>query len=69
MAKPRTNYTRDFNMSILPQIESGLSIVQVARKNGLHPRLVGIWKREYLDNPEKAFAGPGHPYKDPHCQV
>jgi transposase-like protein len=36
MAKPRTNYTRDFKMSILSQIESGLSIAQVARENGLH---------------------------------
>lgn len=64
MAKPRTNYTRDFKMSILSQIESGLSIAQVARENGLHPSLVARWKREYLDNPEKAFNGPGHPYKD-----
>ena len=30
----------------------------------MHPSLVARWKREYLDNPEKAFNGPGHPYKD-----
>jgi transposase-like protein len=64
MAKPRINYTRDSKMSILSQIESGLSIAQVARENGLHPSLVARWKREYLDNPEKAFNSLGHPYKD-----
>jgi transposase len=36
----------------------------VARENGLHPALVFRWKSEYLDNPEKAFSGPGNPYKD-----
>ena len=64
MAKPRSYYTREFKMSILSQIEAGVPLAQVARENGLHPTLVSRWKKEYMDNPEKAFAGPGHPYKD-----
>jgi transposase len=51
-------------MAIISQIESGISIAQVARENGLHPSLVARWKREYLDNPEKAFNGSGNPFKD-----
>ena len=36
---------------------SGVPISQVARENGLHPALVARWKKEYLDDPEKAFSG------------
>ena len=64
MAKPRSYYTREFKMAILSQIEAGVPMAQVARENGIHPTLVARWKKEYLVNPEKAFAGPGHPYKD-----
>lgn len=64
MAKGRTNYTRDFKMAILAQVNSGISVAQVARENGLHPGLVARWKKEFKENPEKAFSGPGHPYKD-----
>ena len=64
MVKARTNYTRDFKMAIIAQINSGISVAQVARENGLHPTLVARWKKEYKENPETAFSGPGHPYKD-----
>ena len=30
----------------------------------MHQTLVARWKKEYIYNPEKAFSGPGHPYKD-----
>ena len=63
MAGRRQNYTREFKLAILAQIEAGNSIAQVARENGLHPTLVSRWKRDYGENPEKAFQGPGHPYK------
>ena len=29
-----------------------------------HLTLVAWWKKEFKENPEKAFSGPGHPYKD-----
>ena len=51
-------------MAIMSQVESGMPVAQVARENGLHPQLIFRWKKEYLDNPEKAFSGPGHPYKE-----
>ena len=60
----RIVYTREFKMAILAQIEAGNTIAQVARENGLHPSMVNRWKIEYNEDPEKAFAGPGHPYKD-----
>ena len=64
MSKTRNFYSREFKLAILSQIESGVPIAQVARENGLHPTLVARWKKGYIENPEKAFSGPGHPYKD-----
>ena len=64
MTRPRINYTKEFKLAILSQVESGIPAAQVARENGLHPQLVFRWKKEFMDNPEKAFAGSGHPYKD-----
>lgn len=64
MTRPRIVYPREFKMAILAQVEAGISIAQVARENGLHPSMVARWKGEYMKDPEKAFAGPGHPYKD-----
>ena len=64
MVKPRTNYTKEFKLAILAQIQNGVPTAQVARENGLSPALVGRWKKEFKENPEKAFSGPGHPYKE-----
>ena len=43
---------------------TGSTATAVARENGLSPTLVARWMREYKQNPEKAFHGPGHPNKD-----
>lgn len=64
MVKPRTNYTKEFKLAILSQIQDGVPTAQVARENGLSPALVGRWKKEFNENPETAFSGPGHPYKE-----
>jgi len=64
MTKQRNFYTREFKLAILSQVEAGVPVAQVARENGLHPALVARWKKEFLEDPENAFSGPGHPYKD-----
>jgi transposase len=64
MTKRRTIYTKEFKLAILSQIEAGIPLAQVARENGIHAALVGRWKKEFKENPEKAFSGTGQPYKD-----
>ena len=61
MAKHRPTYTKEFKLAILAQVNSGLPVAQVARENGIHPQLVFKWKSDFLEDPEKAFAGPGNP--------
>ena len=53
-----------FKLAIVAQIDAGTPAAQVARENGLAPAMVARWKLEYKQNPEKAFSGAGHPYKD-----
>lgn len=64
MTRHKPAFTREFKLAILAQVNAGIPVAQVARENGLHPQLIFRWKNEYLDNPEKAFAGPGNPYRD-----
>jgi transposase len=62
--KNKSNYTREYKIAILSQVESGMPISEVARQNGLHPALISKWKQLYKEDPEKAFSGSGNPYKE-----
>jgi len=64
MAKHRPTYTKEFKLAVLGQVNNGVPVAQVARENGIHPQLVFKWKSDFLEDPERAFAGPGNPYKD-----
>lgn len=62
--KTRRQYTRDFKIGVIREMESGKSLAQVSRENGIHPSLVVNWKKEYFENPENAFRGNGRVYKE-----
>jgi transposase len=64
IAKRRPTYTQESKLAILAQVNSGVPVAQVARETGLHPQLIFKWKSDFLEDPEKAFAGPGNPDKD-----
>ena len=64
MTRHRPTYTKEFKLAILAQVNNGIPVAQIARENGLNPQLVFKWKSDFLEDPEKAFAGPGNPYKD-----
>lgn len=62
--KTRRQYTRDFKIAVVREIETGKSLAQVSRENGIHPSLIVKWKKEYFENPENAFSGNGRVYKE-----
>ena len=64
MAKTKITYTKEFKLAILAQVESGISVARVARENGLHPQLVFKWRKDFRENPEKAFSGSVLPFKN-----
>ena len=62
--KRRRTYTRDFKISVIREVESGKTLAQVSRENGIHPSLVVKWKKEYFRDPKNAFPGNGRAYKE-----
>ena len=58
--KTRKKFTREAKISILRELENGKSSAQVCRENGIHPSMLSKWKREYKENPLKAFIGNGN---------
>lgn len=64
MALKRRQFTRDFKLHVLREIEAGKSLAQVARQYQLHPTLIAKWKQQHAQYAERAFAGHGHIYKD-----
>jgi transposase len=64
MALKRRQFTRDFKLQILREIEAGKSLAQAAREHQLHPTLINKWKQQHARYAERAFAGYGHTYKD-----
>lgn len=64
MAGARRTFTRELKLAILAEIEGGAPVAQVAREHGVHPGLIMRWKKDYRENPDKAFKGRGNPYRD-----
>ena len=62
--KTRRQYTRDFKIAVVREIETGKSLAQVSRENEIYPSLIAKWKKEYFENPENAFSGNGRVYKE-----
>ena len=60
----KRQYTRDFKIGVIREVESGKTLAQVSRENEIHPSLVVKWKKEYFRDPENAFRGNGKAYKE-----
>lgn len=64
VAKRRRKFSREFKLSVLREIESGKTIAQASREYELHESMINRWKRQYRENPDKAFSGNGRISKD-----
>jgi transposase len=64
MALKRRQFTRDFKLQVLREIEAGKSVAQASRQYQLHPTLISKWQKQHSQYAEQAFAGNGHIYKD-----
>lgn len=64
MALKRRQFTRDFKLQVLREIEAGKSLAQASREHQVHPTLISKWQKQHLQYGEHAFAGNGHIYKD-----
>ena len=64
MTIKRRQFTKEFKLQVLREIEAGASVAQTAREHHLHPNLITKWRTQYARYAERAFAGNGHAYTD-----
>ena len=60
MGKTRRKFSREFKISLLRDLEAGASVAEVTRRNDVHPCLLARWKKEFSEDPERAFKGNGN---------
>jgi len=63
MGKIRRRYTREFKLSVIRELESGITVSELARKHNIHPALPRRWMKEYYEDPANSFSGNGNTYK------
>ena len=57
--KSRRKFTKDFKQSAVSRLNSGQSVVEVARALEVHPSDLQRWRRELQEHGEQAFIGMG----------
>ena len=60
MALTRRNFTREFKLAAIKQLESGKSFARVARELELHENVLRRWRRQFDERPSQVFAGFGN---------
>jgi transposase len=54
----RTRYSAEFKAKVaLDAIRGELTLAELAKKHGVHPNVVGQWKRQAIENMATAFGG------------
>ena len=60
MKRTRRRFTATFKTKVvLEALKERESIQELAVRFELHPNQISMWKREFLENADKAFAGDG----------
>lgn len=59
MGLSRRQFTREFKLTAVRQLEQGVSIGEVARALEVNPNVLHRWRREFRQGPGNAFPGLG----------
>lgn len=60
----RRNFTKEFKIQVLNEIDSGKSVAQVAREYQISDNVIHRWRKEYRGSPAGAFSGSGNTCKE-----
>lgn len=64
MALKRRDFTREFKLKVVAEVEAGKLMAQVAREHQLNPNTVAKWRKQLRKYPDTAFPGRGNAYTD-----
>jgi transposase-like protein len=61
MGLSRRQFTKEFKLAAVRQLEKGVSLGEVARGLEVNPNVLHRWRREFRRGPGNAFPGNGKP--------
>jgi transposase len=61
MSKKRRQFSREFKLQVIREIESGVPAAQISRQHQIGESLLHKWKKQYRRDPQNAFNGAGKP--------
>ena len=59
MSKTRRVFTREFKLAAMKEVDSGKPVGYVARRLEVSPNTLQRWRREFKNQPTRAFSGQG----------
>lgn len=59
MSLKRRQFTREFKLQLLREIEAGKSAAQAAREHQVHPNMIYKWQKQHQKQGSTAFPGNG----------
>jgi transposase len=62
--KTRRQFSREFKVQVIREIEAGKTVAQAAREHQLRPNLIGRWQKQHAEYGQRSFAGAGHAYTE-----
>ena len=65
MSLKRRQFTKEFKLQIIREIEAGKSQSEVAREHQLSITTIVKWRKQHRQYKDRAFAGNGHAYTEP----
>ena len=64
MALKRRQFTFEFKLQVLQEVDTGKSISQLARGCQVHPTLIHRWRQQLRRQGDRAFPGNGKAVSD-----
>lgn len=55
----RREFTKEFKLKVLAELDGGMGIAQVSRKYQIHPNTIRGWRKQSRKYKDRAFAGRG----------
>ena len=62
MSKIRRQFSKEFKLQVIREIEAGKSLAHASREHQVHPNMLRKWRQQLQSYGEQAFAGNGHRY-------
>jgi len=64
MALKRRQFTREFKLQVVREVDAGKPMAQIARQHQINPNTIAKWRKQLRQYPQTAFAGSGRAYTD-----